>query len=63
MDQGSAKRRQKQSNPGGTLRPELLRGIESRRLIGPTLDIYLNTLNQGLPQESVGNPSDLEGAD
>jgi len=38
-----------QRNSGGTLRPELLRGIESRRLMELTLDIYLNTVNQALP--------------
>jgi hypothetical protein len=31
------------------LRPELLRGIESCRLMGPAHVIYLDRLNQALP--------------
>ena len=53
LDQGLQKGRQKQRNSGGTLRPELLRGIESRRLMGPAPDIYLNILKQALPSKRL----------
>jgi hypothetical protein len=41
--------RQTQRSSGGTQRPELLLGIESRRLMGPAHVIYLDMLNQALP--------------